>query len=120
MRKRAKHIIKCKRVIWKRWTEEYLRVLRERYNLKYVGKERVPKMGDVLLIKDNASSRNKWSFGVVKEMYQARNGVVIGANYNSKHERHISIAPCNISILLNYEVSTTVRHKRSEKKRNMI
>ena len=33
LRKRAKHLRKCKDVLWKRWTTEYLKALRERHNL---------------------------------------------------------------------------------------
>ena len=51
MRKRARHILKCKQAMWKRWTGEYLRALRERHNLKYGGKERIPEVGDVVFIK---------------------------------------------------------------------
>ena len=31
LRKRAKHLLKCKEAIWSRWTKEYLRSLRERH-----------------------------------------------------------------------------------------
>jgi hypothetical protein len=79
MRKRAKHILKCKQAIWKRWTGEYLRALRERHNLKYEGKERIPKLDDVVLIKDDSRNRGKWSVGIVEELYQGRDGVVRGA-----------------------------------------
>jgi hypothetical protein len=79
MRKRAKHILKCKQAIWKRWTGEYLRALRERHNLKYERKERIPKVDDVVLIKDDSRNRGKWSVGIVEELYQGRDGVVRGA-----------------------------------------
>lgn len=39
MTKQARHILKCKRAMWKRWTGEYLRALRERHNLKHGGKK---------------------------------------------------------------------------------
>ena len=34
LRKRAKHLMKCKEALWRRWTQEYLRSLRERHRSK--------------------------------------------------------------------------------------
>ena len=34
LRKRAKHIRRCKDALWKRWPSEYLKALRERHNMK--------------------------------------------------------------------------------------
>jgi hypothetical protein len=91
MRKRAKHILKSKQAIWKRWTGEYLRALRERHNLKYVGKERIPKVDDVVLIKDDSRNRGKWSVGIVEELYQGRDGVAKGAKLKTR-KTHIDRA----------------------------
>ena len=35
LRKRAKYLRKCEDVLWKRWTTEYLKALRERHNLNH-------------------------------------------------------------------------------------
>ena len=91
MRKRARHILKCKRALWKRWTGEYLRALRERPNLKYGGKERIPEVGDVVLIKDDVKNRGKWNVGVVEELYHGRDGVVRGAKLRTR-KTHIDRA----------------------------
>ena len=32
LRKRAKYLQRCKEAVWRRWTKEYLRALRERHN----------------------------------------------------------------------------------------
>ena len=34
IRKRAKHLLKCEEAIWRRWSKEYLRDLRERHRAK--------------------------------------------------------------------------------------
>ena len=91
MRKRVRHILKCKRAMWKRWTCKYMRDLRERHNLKYGGKERIPKVGDVVLIKDDAKNRGKWNVGVVEELYHGRDGVVRGAKLKTR-KTHIDRA----------------------------
>ena len=33
MKRRQRYINKCKDAAWKRWTNEYLKALRERYNM---------------------------------------------------------------------------------------
>ena len=91
MRKRARHILKCKRAMWKRWTGEYLRALREKPNLKYGGKEKIPEVGDVVLIKDDVKNRGKWNVGVVEELYHGRDGVVRGAKLRMR-KTHIDRA----------------------------
>ena len=117
MRKRAKHILKCKKAMWKRWTGAYLRALRERHNLKYEGKERTPKVGDVVLIKDDSRNRWKWSVGIVMELYEGRDGVVRGAKL--KQGRHISIVPYSTYILWSRTVKGNKTSQRMIQKGNM-
>jgi hypothetical protein len=38
LRKRARHLSKCKDAVWSRWTKEYINGLRERHNLNNKGK----------------------------------------------------------------------------------
>ena len=76
LRKRAKYLRRCKDAMWKRWTREYLRALRERHGLKHSGKEGVLGVGDVVIIHSEERNRGKWPLGVVKELYPGRDGVV--------------------------------------------
>ena len=84
LRKRAKHILKCKQTLWKQWTGEYLSALRERHDLKYKGKEKIPKIGEMVLIKDDARNQGKWSIGIVEELYKGRDGVVREAKLKTR------------------------------------
>ena len=59
LRKRAKYLEKCKNNIWKRWSDTYLKSLRERHNMKHLGKENAVKEGDVVLIKGDERNRGK-------------------------------------------------------------
>lgn len=61
LRKRARYLQKCKNALWKRWSSEYLRGLRERHNLKHEGKAVVPSVGDVVIVKSEERNRGKWS-----------------------------------------------------------
>ena len=84
MKGRAKHVLRCKKAIWKRWTGEYMRPLRERHNLKHEGKQNVPNVGQVVLIKNDSKNRGKWNIGVITKLYKGRDGVVRGAQLNSR------------------------------------
>lgn len=39
LRKTAKYLRRCRDTVWKSWMAEYVRALRERYNLKHNGKQ---------------------------------------------------------------------------------
>ena len=50
LRKRAKFLLRCKRVMWKRWATEYLRVLHEQHRLKSGGARCTLAEGEVVII----------------------------------------------------------------------
>ena len=74
--RRAKHLRQCKNATWKRWSNEYLRSLREKHNLKHSGKSCTLAVGDVVIIKSEEKNRVRWPLGIVKELYPGRDGVV--------------------------------------------
>jgi hypothetical protein len=76
LRKTAKRIEKCKDAMWKRWTNEYVRGLRERHNLKHDNKQFSLKEGDVVIIKGDERNRSKWKLGIVEDLIAGRDGVV--------------------------------------------
>ncbi|XP_044179548.1 uncharacterized protein LOC122961024 [Acropora millepora] len=76
LRKREKHLRKCKDAMWKRWTNEYLRGLRERHNLHYTKARGRVERGDVVIIKDENRDRNKWKLGIVEECIPGRDEIV--------------------------------------------
>ena len=47
LRKRVRYLRRCKDLMWIRWTEEYIRSLRERHNLKHKKGKPLIKTGDV-------------------------------------------------------------------------
>ena len=76
LRKRAKHLKKCKDSLWRRWRNEYMRALRERHDLRHNGKYVRLKEGDVVLIKGDEKNQGKWKIGVVSKLIPGRDGVV--------------------------------------------
>ena len=79
LRKRAKHLQRCKEAVWRRWTKEYLRALRERHNLKHGTKLVTPKVGDVVIVKNDERNRGKWQLGVIVHLLTGKDGFVRGA-----------------------------------------
>ncbi len=57
LRKRARHPLKCKESMWKRWSQEYLRSLRERHRNLTGPKGPVPAVGDVVVLKTDEKNR---------------------------------------------------------------
>ncbi|XP_068735592.1 uncharacterized protein [Montipora capricornis] len=76
LRKRARHLKRCKEAVWKRWTGEYVKGFRERHHLKNPGKPRHPEVGEVVLIKSEDKNRGKWKIGIVTDTIEGRDGVV--------------------------------------------
>jgi hypothetical protein len=76
LRKRAKYLVrKCKNAMWKRWSKEYLRGLRERHNLTHKVKQSKLSVGDVVIIKSDDKNRGKWPLGIVMELFPGRDWV---------------------------------------------
>ena len=60
-RKRARYLARCKDVIWRRWSAEYLRGLRERHNMKHNKRQLSLTSGDVVIIKGDEKNRGQWT-----------------------------------------------------------
>ena len=60
LRKKARHLNRCKDMVWKRWQDEYVRGLRERHQC-IKGKEAELKVGDIMLIKGDTFSWSRWN-----------------------------------------------------------
>lgn len=79
LRRRAKFLLKTKDALWRQWTGEYLRSLRERHRLKYGDKKCTLAVGDVVVIQSPEQNRNCWPLGIVEQLIEGRDGVVRGA-----------------------------------------
>ena len=79
LRKRARYIRECKSKLWSRWSNEYIRSLRERHNLTHDGKLNHINIGDVMLIKGEERNRAKWKIGIVTKLIRGRDEIVRGA-----------------------------------------
>ena len=76
LRRRAKLLSHCKDAVWRRWSTEHLRGLRERHNQKNGTTKFKLNKGDVVIIKSDERNRASWSLGIVGELYSGRDDVV--------------------------------------------
>ena len=94
LRKRAKYLIKCKEVMWCRWTREYLRNLREQH--RQAGGEQTchPNIGDIVIVKDENKNRHLWKLGIVSKLIKGKDEIVRGAQLkttNGSIERPVQL-----------------------------
>ena len=82
----AKHLLKCKEAVWKRWHSEYLRCLRERHRTKKTRGGLTPRVGDVVIIGDE-KKRGEWQLGVVEELVTGKDGELTVAKVRSRKSR---------------------------------
>ena len=82
----------CKQAVWKRWAREYVCGLRERHR-QGIGKQTShPKIGKVVIVRDEDRNRNKWKLGIVSELIEGKDNIIGGAQVrtaNGKLERAI-------------------------------
>ena len=78
-RKRAKFIQSTKDGMWRRWTGEYMRAVRERHWVKHGSQENPLEVRDVVIVKSEERNRNQWPLAIVTELYTGIDGVVRAA-----------------------------------------
>ena len=69
-------------VFWKRWTREYLPLLRQR--TKWQDPQRNVSEGDLVLVLERQLPRNKWPMGRVTAVLQGTDGLVRSARVRTK------------------------------------
>ena len=74
----ARYIKRCKDIVWKRWSCEYVKALREKHHIS-LGKAAEISTGDIMLIKGEEKDRGLWKIGVVEKLIRGRDGVTRGA-----------------------------------------
>ena len=66
----------CKNAAWSRWSNEYIKTLRERHNLKHHKKTNAIKSGDAVLIKGDNKNRGNRNIEIVTDLYPGPDGEV--------------------------------------------
>ncbi|XP_028416426.1 uncharacterized protein LOC114540490 [Dendronephthya gigantea] len=84
LRKRAKYLRRCKDVLWSRWTNEYVKSLKERHNLKNKSKKLSLKVGDVVIIQSDQRNHGKWNIGIIVKLIKGRDGVIRAARLRAE------------------------------------
>lgn len=65
--------------MWRRWSKEYLRALRERLRTQNTSQGNAPAVGDVVILQADERNRFKWPLGIVENLKVDTDGVVRGA-----------------------------------------
>ena len=60
----------------RRWQQEYLKALRERYTMKKNRNVIEPAVGDVVGIKGDKHNKRKWKIGIIKQLHPGQGGIV--------------------------------------------
>ena len=76
IRKRQPYINRCKEAAWRQWSNDYLKALRERHNIKCKTSSMQIKEGDVMLIKSLEKNQGRWKIGIVNDLYYGKDNVV--------------------------------------------
>ncbi len=73
-RKRWRRVQHLLNVFWSRWRTEYLSQLQTRQKWNKVHRNMTP--GDIVILKEDDSPRNKWPVAIVQEVYPSDDGLV--------------------------------------------
>ena len=79
LQNRAKFHKKCKEVMWKCWSREYVQSLRERHHCGGGKQTACPRVGEVVIVEDEDKNRNHWKLGIIESLIEGHDGVVRGA-----------------------------------------
>lgn len=69
-------------VFWRRWMREYLPILQVRQ--KWCRSYRNLKVGDLVLISSDGTSRNQWPLGIIEECHPSKDGLVRQVSVRSR------------------------------------
>ena len=97
LRKRERLLRKSKEAMWKCWSQEYDRSLRERHNQRVSKQTSYPKIGEIVIIRDEDKKRHAWKLGVVSSVMKGRDDVIRGASKRNIERAVQHIYPLELS-----------------------
>ncbi len=126
LRKREKFLKRCKESMWKRWSKEYIRGLREQHRRKVNKNGQYPDIGDAVIVHDgDEKNRNKWKLAIVSRLIEGRDGTVRAVKLRTAKgqlERSIQhLYPLELScdnVQQNSSLNPTVAEFQPRSKRN--
>jgi hypothetical protein len=71
---------------WEIWHEQYLLALRERKNgpRQKDYSDKIPAIGDVVLIKEEDRKRGSWPIAIIKEFFPGKDGIIRSARVEKR------------------------------------
>ena len=116
IKKQQRYIKRCKDAAWNRWNKEYLRSLREKYNMKNNQRHMEIATGYVVLIKGSNKHRSKWNIRIVEELYKGKDKLIRAVKLLSKKTYIERSIQCIYPLELN--CGTLKRQKTVKPRRN--
>ena len=74
--RRFKYIQKWKEAAWLRWRKKYIKLLRERHNMKSKDRMSIAKVGEVVIIQSDNRNKGKWRLGIITDVFPAPDNTV--------------------------------------------
>ena len=65
--------------MWKRWSREYVRSLREQHRNLWWNGQSYPKIGNVVIVHDEDQPRNRWKLAIVTRLITGKDNIIRGA-----------------------------------------
>ena len=65
--------------MWNRWIRQYLCGLRGQHRTTRLKSVQYPKVGDVVIVKEDQKPKNTWKLPVVKQLFTGKDGITRGA-----------------------------------------
>ncbi len=79
LKRRAKFLRRCKEAMWNRWSREYMKSLRGQHRNTGSKGSTHPKVGEVVIVRDENQPRNRWKLAMVSRLITGRDNVTRGA-----------------------------------------
>ena len=76
LNKRVRYLETLLAKFFNQWKKEYLTSLRERFLGKNQEKQKIPKRGDIVIIQNDKTPRQKWKIGKITELLPGRDKIV--------------------------------------------
>ena len=74
LKKRYKYLKNARAKIWQRWSDEYIKHLRERHDMTHK-EESAFKKGDVVIIRSDERNHAHWNLGIIDKLMPGKDGV---------------------------------------------
>ena len=92
--------------MWNRWTREYVRGLRKQHRMTRPKSMQHPKVGEIVIVKEDQKPRNTWKLAIVKQLITGRDGVIRAAELKTAGGNNYLERAIQLELECNKEITT--------------